>query len=1170
MKTAVEQMRINKSESGRPLRALIVEDNPQDLDLAVAAIRRAGFALTFDATDSLVEFERRIRLRNGAGPYDVVLADYTLPNWTAIEALEIMRQAGSDIPLLVVTGSLGEERAVECIKLGATDFVLKRNLARLPAALKRALAEKALRDERARLQEAIGRGKRDWELTFDTVPDPIFLLGQDGRIQRANHAAGALLGVAPGDLIGWTCSELLRGGGAADDGWPHLRCLRSGAIERGDIRMAGKTFDATATPVHDATGAPAGAVQVMRDITERERAAQALRESEERYRLLFEANPHPMAVFDRETTRYLAVNPAALLQYGYSRDEFLAMTVKEIRLPQDAVAFQDYLRRLTFDPKGAFAAGVWRHRRKDGSLFDADIIWSAIEFEGRAAILALAIDVTQRRLAEQALRASETRLAEAQRIARLGDWEQDLATGERRWSDGAYRIFGASREQFDATEEAFFRFVHPEDRALVQGAVRETLESGRPYSVDHRIIRPDGEECVVHEQAEVVVDAAGKAVRLVGTIQDITEQKQAEQALRRSENRLRAIFEAEPECVNLVACDGTLLEMNPAGLAMIEADSLDQVRGLPLYPIIAAEHREAFRSFTARICRGSHGAMEFEIVGIKGTRRWLETFAVPLQDDSGGPPLLLGVTRDVTERKRSERALRESEQRFRELFENANDIIYTHDMEGNFTSLNKAGETITGYSREEMLRMNVGQIVAPGSRALARAIIAAKLAGAPPTTDEMEIAARDGRCLALEVSARLVYQDGIPTGVQGIARDVTDRKSLEQQLRQAQKMEAIGRLAGGVAHDFNNLLTVIKGYSALLIEDPALTAAQSRAIEQIEKSADRAASLTSQLLAFSRRQVLMPTVLDLNDVVAGMDKLLRRLIGEDVRLVTLPCPGLGQVKADRGQIEQVIMNLAVNARDAMLHGGKLMLETENVEIDENYGRQHASVQPGRYVMLAVSDNGCGMDAATQSRIFEPFFTTKGVGQGTGLGLSTVYGIVKQSGGHVWLYSEPGQGATFKIYLPRVDAPVESAVEKPRDAAPRGAETILLVEDDDDVRSLVRGILEARGYSVIEAARAAEALDLCRKHEGEIHLMLSDVVMPETGGRDLALQLAPLRPAMKVLFMSGYTDDAIVRHGVLEPGIAFLSKPFTADELSRKLRDVLENGAGRSASFPASS
>jgi len=384
-----------------------------------------------------------------------------------------------------------------------------------------------------------------------------------------------------------------------------------------------------------------------------------------------------------------------------------------------------------------------------------------------------------------------------------------------------------------------------------------------------------------------------------------------------------------------------------------------------------------------------------------------------------------------------------------------------------------------------------------------------------------------------------------------------ERERAEEGLRQSQRMEAVGRLAGGVAHDFNNLLTAILGYGSLLASRFAPDASGREEVDEILRASERAATLTQQLLAFSRKQVLEPVVLDVNDLVRNLEKMLRRLIGEDLELATGLDPSAGKVRADPGQLEQVIMNLVVNARDAMPHGGRLTIETANTDLDEAYAQRHASVRPGRYVMVAVSDTGTGMNAETQARIFEPFFTTKEKGKGTGLGLSTVYGIVKQSEGNIWVYSEPGKGTTFKIYLPRVEESAPAAPPRSSDSVlTAGTETILIVEDEPAIRGLSRQVLERHGYRVLEAGDGESALELVRTHPEPIHLLLTDLVMPDMGGTELASRLEDGHPTIRVLFMSGYTDDGVVRNGLLGPGRAFLQKPFTPAILLRKIRDIL--------------
>ncbi len=423
---------------------------------------------------------------------------------------------------------------------------------------------------------------------------------------------------------------------------------------------------------------------------------------------------------------------------------------------------------------------------------------------------------------------------------------------------------------------------------------------------------------------------------------------------------------------------------------------------------------------------------------------------------------------------------------------------------------------------------------------------------------EMMIVPRQGEARTVLASGRpILDSEGNKLGAVAAMIDITERKSLEQQFRHSQKMEAVGHLAGGIAHDFNNFLTIITGYGQMLQRNLEPGSSMRAHVDEILKSGERAAALTRQLLAFSRRQDFSPRMLDLNSVVSSTENMIRLLIGEHIEFVTVLPVGLGLVRGDPGQIEQIIMNLAVNARDAMPNGGSMTLETANVELDEAYARGHVQVKPGPYVMIAVTDTGCGMDALTQAHIFEPFFTTKEAGKGTGLGLATVYGIVKQHGGNIWVYSEPGQGTAVKIYLPRVE--MTAAKAEPHRAAPRelrGSETILVVEDEQAVRSLMVRMLRSMGYWVLEASRADEAMMVCLRHKGPVHLLLTDVVMPQKNGRDLLDHLKPLRPDIKVLFTSGYTEEALHRK-VLERDAAFLQKPFTEEGLARKVRDVLD-------------
>jgi PAS domain S-box-containing protein len=508
----------------------------------------------------------------------------------------------------------------------------------------------------------------------------------------------------------------------------------------------------------------------------------------------------------------------------------------------------------------------------------------------------------------------------------------------------------------------------------------------------------------------------------------------------------------------------------------------------------------------------------------------------------------------------SQEGLRRSEINFRSLVTNAPYGICRCDSTGQLLDVNPALLTMLGYSSaKELAGVHFGTLYADTQQWFQLADYLRAAASFNGLIAEWK--RKDGSATVVRVSGRAVSDGGKGQTFELFAEDVTERRALEQQLRQSQKMEAVGRLAGGIAHDFNNLLMVISGYSEFLLErlgtDPALRGPA----QEIASAAGRATSLTRQLLAFSRKQMLAPKVLDLNGVVTENLKMLTRVIGEDIDLVMVPAAGLGAVRADAGQIEQVIMNLAVNARDAMPAGGKLTLETSNVSLDEEYARFHAPLRPGNYVLLTISDTGAGMDSETQSHIFEPFFTTKGP-KGTGLGLSTVYGIVKQSGGYIWVYSEQGKGTTFKIYLPRVaeaaEIPVQVSVPAETVAAEPGTETILLVEDEANLRYLARQFLEKQGYRVIEAADGAVAMQIVVAHEGTIHLLLTDVIMPGMNGRELAQRISEIRPNVKILYMSGYTENVIGRNGTLDAGVRLLQKPFSLHNLKNKVREVLDS------------
>ena len=540
---------------------------------------------------------------------------------------------------------------------------------------------------------------------------------------------------------------------------------------------------------------------------------------------------------------------------------------------------------------------------------------------------------------------------------------------------------------------------------------------------------------------------------------------------------------------------------------------------------------------------------------------------------------LLVAIEMATHRHRLEASLRESEQKYIATLASIGDGVIATDADGDVTFMNRVAEALTGWTfaaAEGLPVAEVFPIVLESTHAVRENPVLQALSRRETVehTEPCLLMTRGLEAIPIDDSAApIINERGKVLGAVVAFRDIRQRRlaadalqRAEEQVRQSQKMEAIGRLAGGVAHDFNNLLTVITGYSDLLLRSE-LAETPRAMIEEIHKASDRAAALTRQLLAFSRKQILAPVVFDLNILVADTEKLLRRLIGEDISLNALLAATKAFVRADPGQIEQVVMNLAVNSRDAMPQGGKLTLETSCVDIDEALTGPRPEMKPGRYVMLAVTDTGCGMDEATKANIFEPFFTTKEMGKGTGLGLATVYGTVKQSDGHVYVYSEPGHGTTFKIYLPAVENAISARMSANNRKPQRGNETILLAEDEDAVRSVMSSGLRMLGYTVLAASRGEEAIRICQQHSGPIHLLVTDVVMPEMSGRKLVERLTAMMPGLRVLYLSGYTDDAVVRHGILVGETPFLQKPFTTRDLALKVQELLSDAPSTLSAHP---
>jgi two-component system cell cycle sensor histidine kinase/response regulator CckA len=869
------------------------------------------------------------------------------------------------------------------------------------------------------------------------------------------------------------------------------------------------------------------------------------------YRALLEAAPDAIVVVNQSGIVVL-VNAQAERLFGYRRDELIGqpadILVSEHFRGQHS---EQHSRLLAAPPARSTVVGLELFGlRKDGTEFPAEIRLSPLDTKGGVWVSSAIRDISDRRRTEEDLRRLASIVA-CSDDAIVGKTTEGIITS---WNSGAQHIFGYS------PKEAIGRSITmlaPVDRPEEIPRMLECLKRGEV--VDHFEtvrLRKDGKEVQIELTVSPIRDALERIVGASTIGRDISVRKAAEKHLVQMEARYRGLLEAAPDAMVVVNHGGEIVLLN------VQAEKQfgyrrDELVGQKVKNIIP-------RGFAERLLMHGTGTPGDPVVPQMGTgielhgRRKdgsefpIEIMLSPLDTVDG--ILITAAIRNIAERKLRENDL----SRLAAVVESSQDAIVSLTSLGIIRTWNRGAERIFGYSAEEATGRSI-LFLSPPDRSAEGSTLLERVARADRIEHFETIRVKkDGTQIHVALTfSPIKDSDGRVVGVSSVARDVTESKHMEAMLRQSQKMEAVGQLAGGVAHDFNNLLGVILGYTGLMLDRLGLDDPQRKSIEEIQKAGDRAALLTRQLLAFSRKQVLQPKVIDLNAVVAGAEKLLQRLIGENIELRAVLNPELCRVKADPGQIEQIIMNLAVNARDAMPSGGKLTIETSNMEFDEAYTAQHPSTRTGPHVMLAVTDTGCGMDAETKAHMFEPFFTTKEFGKGTGLGLSTVYGIVKQSGGSVWVYTEPGLGTSFKIYLACVDAVPE--IEPPNDKVMNvvaGSQTILIVEDDPALLQVTHRSLEEVGYAILEARSSKEAIDISESHTGPIHLMVTDVVLPGMSGVKLAAYLSAQRPEMKVLYVSGYTNDTVFHHGVLEPGLAFLQKPFSARTLARRVGEVL--------------
>jgi len=1188
-----------------PIQILLIEDNTADARLVHELLDEAvpgGFALT--SASCLAD---GLQCASQAR-FDVVLLDLGLPDSAGTETFRRARDHVPDLPFVIISGAGGTEQTAEALRLGAQDYLVK---GRVDAELLSRTLSHAI--ERKMAANAVRASDQRVRMLIECSPDGSVVLDRQGRILMVNPAAEWLFGRCRDELIG------------ADFGLPLIAGEKveldlqreAGDIRTVEMRLVEITWESD--PILYAS---------LHDITDRKLATEKLAHLNAVLHALRNVNQLITKERDPERTlqgicdnlvehrsytgAWIATfnnggKPTRIKQSGIGESfEPLRERLGRGELPACAALAIEHGAALVIDDPGKVCADcALPERLRCSAAIAAPLLYGdrlhgvlsvsipgdlAIDEEELALFDEVAGDVSfalhgleqeQRRdTAEQSLAQRAQQLAERVRELRALHAASELTSDRGKTLEEMlqgivdllppamqHKEHAGARLVLDGQEYRTNGFVEMD--FLLSTEIRVHSEPAGRLEIGFIEERPaTGEGPFLAEEQELLESLARKVGQFV-------ESRRAEFALRESEGMYRNLIGNLVDVVMEIDSEGKFSYVSPQVLDVFGYTPEESV-GLDAFSFVHPD--DLSKCMEAMATTDEVKVFEYRSRHKDGHYIEVSTTGRIVPDGCGGLKIV-SIVKDISELKRTEFALRESEVQLSNALQMAQAGHWEYGVDSDVFTFNDSFYRIfrTTAAEQGGYQMSSAEYARrfchPDDAAMVEQEVQASLETDDPEYSrqiEHRILYADGEVGYITVRFFIVKDSqGRTVSIFGVNQDITaqklaeqEREQLEEQLRQSSRMEAIGQLAGGVAHDFNNLLTAILGNCELLDLDIEQGSPLRGGLKEISKAGQRAVSLTRQLLAFSRRQVLQPVVLDLNAVIPDVDKMLRRLLGEDIDLSTTLAPELGRVRADPGQLEQVLMNLAVNARDAMPGGGRLTIETQNVKLDEEYAASHIDVQPGPHVLLVVSDTGDGMDAQTRARAFEPFFTTKDKGKGTGLGLATVYGIVKQSGGNIWIYSEPGQGTTFKIYLPRIDEPaetIERSAPAARAEAPRGSETVLVVEDDAAVRSLTARILERGGYEVLTAQDGAEALYLSDAEQGPIQLLLTDVVMPGQSGRQVAASLLEQRPEMKVLFMSGYTDNAIVHHGVLEEGTAFIQKPFTPEELARRVREVLDRG-----------
>jgi len=1073
-----------KSKEKRPLRVLCLEDEPKDAELIHEILEEAGYDLQMDILDNEKGFVSSLKSKG----YDVILSDYKLPAFSAPSALRLAKDIRPDIPFICVSGTMGEDVAVDLLKQGATDYVLKDRMGRLPSAIQRALHEAYALKVGRQAEEALQESESKFRSLVENAFDGIYLM-------RGRHY----------EYVNPRFSELTRY-----------------TVEE----LTSEDFD-----------------------------------------------------FD-----WLLTDFSRQIVNKRYQDR-----VNGIQIPNQ------YETQI---------------KTKDGRILDVEISTVSLGSKENVVVLGMIHDLTKRKQAERALLKAHQLLKETQAISKIGGWDYDVTSNSASWTDEVYEIYGVGKNHSPSDPKNLISFFTPESAPIIEKAFKDAVEKGVPYDIELEFIKATGKRIWVRAIGRPHIKD-GKVVRVSGNIMDISERKQAEEELKALSSRQEAILSAVPDIIMEVDNNKVYTWANRAGIKYFGDDVIGKeakyyfedetdVYGIvkPLFEgeedLLYVENRQRRRDGEKRLlgwwCRGLRNS-EGQIIGA------------------------LFSARDITESRKAEEIIAHLNRVLRSIRDVNKVIINEKNAEKIIQQTCNILVERRGYNEVMIILIDdtgkpkywsetgLGEAFGPLKENLKLGILPLCCDEALFEKDINIISDRNKICVECPavnnflhykaMLARIRYNERtygyLSVSVRGeqtvdeeeqslfieLANDLAfalnnieqmkakkqaedDRDRIEAELRQSQKMEAVGLLAGGVAHDFNNMLTVIIGYTDLALAELNVDNPLYRNFIEIQAASERSTNIIRQLLAFSRKQLIAPEAAKLNELIADLLRMLGRLIGEDIELKFLPSEELWNVWIDPSQISQILTNLAVNARDAITDVGSVSIETANVVLDEAYNNIYNYVVPGEYVSLIFSDSGKGINPDIKDRIFEPFFTTKEAGKGTGLGLPTIYGIVKQNNGYIHVYSEPGMGTAFKIYFPRYCGDVEATSEKPGTGILTGTETVLIAEDYEEILYLVVEILEHSGYTVLKARNPDEAIMTSEKHKGDIHLLITDVVMPGMNGKDLEEKIKISRPRIRTLFMSGYTADIIAQRGVIERGVAFIQKPFTVQSFAMKVRDVLDS------------